>query len=266
MHPVDPARFFHEFPSALEETLLPPVNSLDLPAMVHREYQCRLGSRSEHIAELFHENSKFVRSSTRQPFLDRKAFDAIIKRQLETTYAPDPEQIGDIAASPVIMREAWQARVPPCLHRLGLARIRRYYAVDAYVATEGELVRVLPGKSIVWRERRLDEADRAALRRAFFGPAAEVAARDPVLVFFVGVPWRHMMVYGPRGYRVMLTDLGTILADFEADIHAGRAARLEHFYDNEIDRVLGLDGVVHSVQAVIAAHRDNGEEGERNDV
>lgn len=74
-----------------------------------------------------------------------------------------------------------------------------------------------------------------------------------MLIFFMGVPWRHMMLYGPRGYRIMLMDLGIILADFEPALQKSELVQIEHFYDNEIDKLLGFDGITQSVQAIIGA-------------
>lgn len=257
MRMVDPAVFFESHPGAIEETLLPPWNSVDLAAMVHRDYQCRLGSRSENIAELYHDNSKNVRGSTRQIYCDQRSAEHILRHQIESSYAPDPDHIGNLQESAAIPRTQWTHDVPAALHGLGLKRVERFYAIDAYVLSDARLLKILPGKSILWLERHLDASDMASLHDSFFGPAAQAARNSGALVFFVGVPWRHMMLRGPRGYRSMLVDLGVILADFEPAMRAREIVQLEHFYDNEVDRILGFDGIVHSVQAILGATAAN---------
>jgi len=267
MRHTDPASFFNNYAGAVEETLLPPVNSIDLAPQAHREYQCRLGNRVESIAELFHDNSKNIRGSTRRMFEDLQARDAIIKRQIETSYAPDSDKIRDIEKSAVMPRDVWRKRVPAVLHPLGLRRLRRFYAIDAYVLSGHELMRVLPGKSILWKERNLDDYDLELLTRSFFGPVEGDVDQFSALVFFIGVPWRHMMLYGPRGYRAMLMDLGIILADFEPAMERAELVHIEHFYDNEVDRILGFDGISHSIQAVVGAPKpDQADEEGRKDA
>lgn len=262
MRHTDPANFFNHYAGAIEETLLPPVNSVDIAPQVHREYQCRLGNRTDNIAEVFHDNSKNIRRSTRRMFEDIEARDEIIKRQLDTSYAPDPEKIEDIEKSAVVPRSVWCKQVPTVLHPLGLRRAHRFYAIDAYVLNGNELLRILPGKSILLKERYLEHADIKALKRSFFGPLEGKFDEFAVLAFFMGVPWRHMMLYGPRGYRIMLMDLGIILADFEPALQKSKLVQIEHFYDNEIDKLLGFDGITQSVQAIIGVVKQSPKTGE----
>jgi len=263
---IDPAEFFHVNSNALEETLLPPVNSVDLARQTHRDYQCRFGEKNPNIAELFHDNSKYIRNDTRRPSEKPAEIAAIIDRMQQQSYNPAPDSIGDMAASPVSPRQQWNTTVPSCLENLGLYRVEKFYCFDTLVLVGGTLSRILPGKGIVWQEALYDAEKIDHLPDCFFGPSAEQLSEFDALVFFVGSPWRYMMLYGPKGYRIMMRDLGHILGLHQPHLDSGEWTLLEHYYDNELDRFLIMDGLEHSIQLVVGCRQKPvGEVKESND-
>src|SRR5690606_24231160 len=77
----------------------------------------------------------------------------------------------------------------------------------------------------------------------------------------VGVPWRAMLFDGPRGYRRMLMDAGVLLNALGAATQgAGRVpVPVFDFYDDEVDGLLGNDGVERSVVAMLVTQPTGGE-------
>ncbi len=64
------------------------------------------------------------------------------------------------------------------------------------------------------------------------------------------------MMFGTKGYRKMLLDLGYILGYYEEEMQSGKMTQLDYFYDNEVDRFLDLDGIEQSIQCVLGVTND----------
>ncbi|MYH45672.1 MAG: hypothetical protein F4008_02585 [Gammaproteobacteria bacterium] len=248
---IDPAEFFIKQASSIEGTLMPSLNSIDLTPQVHLDYQCRFGNFNVNPAEFFHLNSKLVRGSTRKIAANPEHVNSVIQSYIETSYNPAPESVDDMDASPIVAFELWRQQVPEYLHGLGQHSVERYYAFDTLVLTGNTLNKVLPGKSILWTDRLLTEAQLTAFNNALYGVAAEALSQSSSVLMIVGCPWRYMMMYGPRGYRKMLIDIGFVLSALNPAFEDGKAMMIDHFYDNEIDRILGLDGIERSIQTII---------------
>ncbi len=249
---IDPAEYFIKQTSSVEGTLMPPINSIDLMPQVHLDYQCRFGDFNVNPAELFHENSKLVRGSTRKIASDPNYVNSIIQTYIDTSYNPIPESVDNIDVSPILPFEIWQQQVPDYLHKLGRHDVKQYYAFDTLILSGNTLNKILPGKSILWTEQLLSEAQLEAFNHAFYGVAVEALSRSSCVLMIIGCPWRYMMMYGPRGYRKMLIDIGFVLSTLNPALEDGKAIMVDHFYDNEIDRILGFDGVERSIQVIIA--------------
>lgn len=252
---TDPADYFLGQKTTAEGTFMPPVNSIDLMPEVYREFQCRFGDFSVNAAEFFHENSKVIRGSTRQISQNQESIDEVIEHYINTSYNFSPETIDNINDTPILPAFQWHQEVPECLHGLGINNYRRFYAIDAYVLTGNKLRKVLPNKQILVKDRVFDETKINKLHAAFYGPNAAAGQQYESFVFLVGCPWRYMMLFGVKGYRRMLMDLGAILADFDTEINSGALSQLEYFYDNEIDRFLDLDGIEQSIQCVLGTSK-----------
>jgi SagB-type dehydrogenase family enzyme len=91
--------------------------------------------------------------------------------------------------------------------------------------------------------RRLRDGDhRGILAASVADPAL---GRAPVTLALCGIPWRTSWKYGPRGYRHLFWDAGTVLANlFSLCESAGLDARVRvAFCDATTARLLGVDGV-----------------------
>ena len=62
---------------------------------------------------------------------------------------------------------------------------------------------------------------------------------------FTGIPWRTAWKYGERGFRHLYWDSGTMLANLlaEADAHGLDAGVRAGFVDDDVARLVGVDGV-----------------------
>jgi SagB-type dehydrogenase family enzyme len=68
-----------------------------------------------------------------------------------------------------------------------------------------------------------------------------------------GIPWRTAWKYGERGFRHLYWDSGTMLANLlaEADAHGLHARVVAGFVDDDIARLVGVDGVTEFPLALV---------------
>lgn len=81
-----------------------------------------------------------------------------------------------------------------------------------------------------------------------------VVARGTQCTFvFTGIPWRTAWKYGERGFRHLYWDSGTMLANLlaEADAHGLGARVWAGFVDDDVARLLGVDGVTEFPLALV---------------
>jgi hypothetical protein len=241
----------------LEETILPSPNSIDLLRSVRNDYVLRFDSRAQHIAELFQENTKLTpHSSLVMPETDEELTNAK-KFYFSTTY-----RIDDADVTPGMEGRLGQrhAQLPPDLARLmstcgpdgPIAPL--LYGIDVVLFHGSRQLRVVPFTDRLWQERRIDDSDYRALRAAILRQPQDALAQARTFLCVVAVPWRHMMLLGPRGYRHMLLEAGNFLAQIQYVANQLKLApRLcLDFYDNQVDRLLLIDGVERSTLAIIA--------------
>lgn len=95
---------------------------------------------------------------------------------------------------------------------------------------------------------------RTALAAAAADP--EIASAPCTLVL-TGLPWRTAWKYGERGFRHLYWDCGTLLANLLAVAQAdGLGARvLLGFVDDDVSRVVGVDGVSEFPLALVVVGR-----------
>ncbi len=77
----------------------------------------------------------------------------------------------------------------------------------------------------------------------------QMAARAPVVVIWSALFERSLWKYGQRGYRYILLDAGHIAAHFSliaTDLQLG-SCQIAAIYDNEINNLIGIDGISESV-------------------
>ena len=143
--------------------------------------------------------------------------------------------------------------LPPALDRLlrlGAGVVRRrgdyefrtyssagaLYPIEVYVATAEGLFHFDPRKLGLRRLR--DEDVRGAL-----GGGETVLA-------LTGILWRTAWKYDARGYRHLFWDAGTMLANL-LELAPGEARVVTGFVDDEVNAVLGVDGIDEAALAVL---------------
>jgi SagB-type dehydrogenase family enzyme len=142
--------------------------------------------------------------------------------------------------------------LPPTLERLlrlgaGVSRRRGYdfrtyssagalYPIELYVATAEALFHFHPRELGLARLR--DEDVRSTL-----------GGGDAVLAL-TGILWRTAWKYGARGYRHLFWDAGTMLANL-LELAPGETRVLTGFIDDEVNAVLGVDGVNEAALALL---------------
>jgi SagB-type dehydrogenase family enzyme len=143
--------------------------------------------------------------------------------------------------------------LPPHLDRLlrlgaGVARRRRgydfrtyssagaLYPIEVYVATTDGLFHFHPRELGL---RRLRDED---VRDALGGGETVLA--------LTGILWRTAWKYDVRGYRHLFWDAGTMLANL-LELAPGEARVLTGFVDDDVNRVLGVDGIDEAALALL---------------
>jgi SagB-type dehydrogenase family enzyme len=101
--------------------------------------------------------------------------------------------------------------------------------------------------------RRLADLERSfeRLRDALVDPS--LAASSSVAIVITGVFWRSRFKYGQRGYRFTLLEAGHVAQNLvlaAAGLELS-ALPLGGFYDREVERAIGVDGVDESALYVV---------------
>jgi len=239
----------------LEQTLIPSPNVVELAPAKAAGFVNRLAPGHDDVAETFHMNTRLSRQ---QPDVRLRAGERAAVRQWYFTtcarYRDDDLVLDDRTVR--LPHESLNEPLRAMLSAFGAAGSARtlLYRCDLMVVLDGAVCRQPPGEDAVWVERRLsaEELDR------FHAVAADEEARQEVgaaLAVFavVGVPWRSMVDGGPRGYRRMLMDAGVLLDVLGglAQHHGLRPSHVHDFYDDEVDELFYLDGLEHSVLALV---------------
>lgn len=236
----------------LEETVIPSPNSVDLSRSIGADYVNRFSNSTPNVAEIFHLNSKISRHSSLDVPPDRSVLYKARDWFFRDTYSLTEEDFVSEFADRVRLRYeqlphsvrdflkfcAFDGRLSGLMH-----------AVNLFVLADGVLTRVLPRRDFLWIERKLDLALLSQVSNAFYQEFERPDLQRNTMIFLVGSFWRFMKFFGPRGYRMVLTDCGELLHELETTLNA---TRFESFYDNELDDALMLDGIEHSVLAALS--------------
>jgi SagB-type dehydrogenase family enzyme len=143
--------------------------------------------------------------------------------------------------------------LPPRLDRLlrlgaGVVRRRRgyefrtyssagaLYPIEVYVATADGLFHFDPRELAL---RRLRDED----------VRGELGGGETVIAL-TGILWRTAWKYDARGYRHLFWDAGTMLANL-LELAPGEARVLTGFVDDDVNRVLGVDGIDEAALALL---------------
>jgi len=135
----------------------------------------------------------------------------------------------------------------------GLYPIDLYIAVMNIAGLEKGIYRYHPKKDKL--TRYMDENSIPSLHRTHIDSVDSTSySRANAIFLLIGQPWRCMRKYGSRGMRFVLQECGAISQNINLSACALKLATVEcgGFYDDEVNKLLRLDGVFRSfIHAVI---------------
>jgi len=231
----------------LEETVIPSPNSVDLARSIGTDYVNRFSNSTPNVAEIFHLNSKVLRRSPIEVPPDREVLYQARDWFYRESYGLSEEDFVPEHADKVrILYQQLESPAAGFLHECAFEpRLSGLlHSVNIFVLKGNTLLKVLPRRDFLWVERNLDAELMQRLSGAFDQHSSRPDFASSTTVFLVGSFWRYMKFFGARGYRMVLMDCGELAHEFEARVNA---VRYENFFDAEVDEVLLLDGVEHSV-------------------
>ena len=232
-----------------DESILASVNVTELRRGPAFDWANRHIQR-QHVAELFHENSKIARSRSVNVAMSTSIKEKIVDWYTQTCYHPEPQDLNEDEACRLGMIRgleelAEESQLPLTIYNRQETAIMAY-GLDLFLIHDRKSYRIIPGSSHAWSERKLRPASIEKLKRSLI-PSLEESVNSLLVV--AGVPWRYMQIQGPRGYRRMLIDVGYNLSILQAASTMSLRIDMD-FYDREIDRALAFDGVDRSVMMV----------------
>lgn len=237
----------------LEGSIVPSPHSTDFSHTAASDFLYRQLRKSPNVAELYHENSKVNPYSTLLIPSDDGILSQVRKWFFETAYSVDEE---------ALVNSKTALRLSHDDLPLGLENILAtfsepgsitdlLYAADVLVLNGMVLSRVIPQSAYLWVERTVTGVDLTKLSTLLRMTPQEIA--EGVLIFVVACPWRYMLLYGPRGYRHTLLDIGRLLGYFE---NHGLSEDYDvcvrqNFHDTAIDDFILADGLERSVYSIL---------------
>ena len=237
----------------LESPIIPSPHSIDLSHSAVSDYLYRQVKSKPHIAELYHENSKLSPHSTLHVPADTSTLEQVRRWFFETAYRVDEETLAANGSGLRISYDqlpTWlQSPLNPFSKPGSLANL--LYAADLLVLHDGLLVRVVPESDYLWIEGEVKS--KSTLLPGLFWRSPPVSIEEcSTMLIVVACPWRYMFIYGPRGYRHTLLDIGRLLGYFQHRCEFSGYSAMVHqdFLDTKADEFFQADGVERSVYAV----------------
>ena len=238
----------------LETSVIPSPHSIDLSHSAISDYLYRQVRTKPHVAELYHENSKLNPHSTLQIPSGTSILEQVRRWFFETAYSVDKEVLVANGSGLRISYDQlprWlQGSLSLFSQRSSLANL--LYATDLLVVHNGVLVRIVPESDYLWIEREVE--NEATLLPSLFwrSPPVSIEACSTMLIV-VACPWRYMLLYGPRGYRHTLLDIGRLLGylQYRCEFSGHSATVHQDFLDTKADEFVRADGVERSVYALL---------------
>jgi SagB-type dehydrogenase family enzyme len=188
------------------------------------------------------ENRRSVREYTGDP-IPLNAFAALLRCSSGITATA---QFNDAAGHP---RKISMRTVPS---GGGLYPVDIMFIPRNVIGLSRQIYRYVPSVDSLTRQP-MDFSDEA-LRSSFDFPEEFIAFNQAAaIVFFVATPWKSMRKYGNRGMRYIFHECGSMAMALHLGATALGISSVDcaSFFDNDLNRLLGLDGVssaaIHSV-------------------
>ena len=238
----------------LETPIIPSPHSVDLSHSAASDYLYRQARLKPHVAELYHENSKLSPHSTLQVPPDTSMLEQVRRWFFETAYRVDEDTLvanGLGLRIPYEQLPKWLQRSLNLFSKPG-SLTDLLYALDLLVLHDGMLARIVPELDYLWIEREVK--DEATLLPGLFWRSPPVSIEEcSTMLIVVACPWRYMVLYGPRGYRHTLLDIGRLLGylQYQCEFYGYPVFVHQDFLDTKADEFVKADGVERSVYALL---------------
>jgi len=237
----------------LEGTIAPSPHSIDLSHSATSDFLNRQIRKTPNVAELFHENSKVNPFSTLIVPGDDNMLNQVRTWFFDTAYNIDDVVFLENDTKLRLLYENMSDQMFKLLSPFSQSGqcTNLLYAVDLLVLNDSKIFRVIPQSEFIWTEKIVLQPDLENLLLSL--RFKKFNTIDGILIFLVACPWRYMLLYGPRGYRHTLMDLGRLLSYFENHniCDSFKITVRQNFHDTTIDEFISADGLERSVYAVL---------------
>lgn len=237
--------------------IVPSLNSLELERNSLSDYRYRLTSRHQNLAELYHENSKLNEFNKSTIISDEVLFNEVRNWYLSTTCKVKEEDI-DRRKSGDFFREISSFPIPIRGLLSHLLRDKQsigfLYSLDLLLLYGERVYRLIPYSEYLMLEKTYE--DISLFSSAVLNGSRGECSLAIAYLAVIGLPWRHMIFEGPRGYRSMLMGAGSFLNNISRAVkeHPMLMKVYNSFLDNKINRFLNLDGVESYVLSVVGLY------------
>lgn len=243
--------------SILEGTLFPSLNSIELEKNSITDFQYRFISKFPNIAEIFHENSKLNEYTAKCIVTDREMMKEAKNWYLTTTCKVKEEDIDREEAKDIFKNIE---TLPQNLTKLFVdfskegRETEHLYNVDLLLLYNHNIYKYIPLSKYLLLEKKIGSKEMSLLKTWIIEEERNCLERALGIIFLVGIPWRNMVLYGPRGYRNMLIEAGCLIHHLSqrSSDNGLDLVSFKNFYDNKINRFLNVDGVESFTLSIIA--------------
>lgn len=254
-----------EFQRMLEQTLVPTPNLTSLSNSFLEEFVNRFDNRIENPAESFHLNSMLTRSDGLRLLPPGQAAEVRSWYLEKCGRVATSDLDTDLGHNIVVPHDQLDRRLAMMLSVFGQDGPMRgaLYSVDLMIVMDRKVYRQVAGSSGISLEAVLDDENWQMFTDATVDTAPADIDGAVATIVIVGVPWRNMLISGPRGYRRMLIDTGVLLSALGSMAQqVGLVANpVTDFVDVSVDRALANDGLDRSALLLMPLHEPAEPEG-----
>ena len=260
---TDPDSILQHVQAFLESSIIPSPHSIDLSHSAASDYSYRQVRPRPHVAELYHENSKLSPHATLHIPSDISVLKQVRRWFFETAYRVDEETL---VADGLGLRISYDQlpewlQSPLSLFSKQGSLADLLYAIDLLVLHDGLLVRIVPESDYLWIEREIKK-EAIFLPNLFWRSSPVSIDECSTMLVVIACSWRYMLLYGPRGYRHTLLDIGRLLGYFQyrCEFDGHQVNVHQDFLDAKADEFVQADGVERSVYALLTFSPSNVDE------
>jgi hypothetical protein len=239
--------------AGLEQTILPSPNVRPLLRTPKLDYQTRLADVRGSLAEEYHLNSR-MRPWELAELPAPEDANAVRAWFLDSERSYRAQDLSSREDAPVVGLADLPAPVAALLARLAREQGGALYTADLMVVHADALLLLPPGGDALVFERRLVAGAARALGAHVPAEHREAIGSATCLLAIACVPWRHMVLFGERGFRRSLMETGILVSSVcGLAVQVGlRPSPVVDFVDTEVDRLLHHDGLERFCAALIA--------------